>query len=83
MQKKNSIKSTCKLRHLSLTCTIAYLKTPNYWPAFVIKTRTMQRCLWEWGLIVHVLPGFLLKCHFGIVRIQLENAYKRKTNRVH
>lgn len=31
--------------------------------------------LWQWGLVVHVLPRFLLKRHFGVICVQLQRKH--------
>lgn len=41
----------------------------------------MRCCSWQWGLIVHILPRFLLKRHFGIIRVQLQNTNTSSYNR--
>lgn len=63
------------------------LKTHDYWQSenefiwrFVNKMWVMRCGLWQRGLIVYIHPRFLLKRHFGIIRIQLQNtsSYKRE-----
>lgn len=42
---------------------------------FVDETLMKRGCLWQWGLVVHVLPRFLLKSHFSIICVQLQQKH--------
>lgn len=48
---------------------------------FVNETLMKRGCLWQWGLVVHVLPRFLLKCHFGIICVQLQQKTRPVTTK--